>query len=92
MYEDSGDYGIFAAVIGVQAEGGDENLVTEIYREHEQQMWQYGELEPVYALKIDADEPDTLTDLRTALEAAKESLELTQQLYDTLEVTSCLSL
>ncbi len=92
LYEDSGDYGIFAAVIGVQAEDDTENLVTEIYREHEQQMWQYGELEPVYALKIDTDEPDTLTDLRTALGDAKESLELTQQLYDTLEVTSCLSL
>ena len=91
IYEDSGDYGTFAAVIGVEAEDGDENLVTEIYREHEQQMWQYGELEPVYALALNLADPDSLSTLRTALEAAKESLELTQTLYDTLEETTCLS-
>ncbi len=79
-------------MIGIHNERTHEDLVSEMFGEVEQQQMAYGDLEPVYALNIDSDEPDTLTALRTAVGDAKESLELTQQLYDTLGETTCLSL
>ncbi len=92
LYEDSSDYGTFGAVIGIHDERADEDLVSEMFGEVEQQQMQYGDLEPVYKQALSLDDLDSLTTLRTALGDAKESLELTQTLYDTLEETTCLSL
>ena len=64
--------------------------MDEIYREHEQHAWQVGEFEPLYALEVDLNEPDSFTTLRSALAACKRMVELTQKLYTTLEVTACL--
>ena len=91
LYEDTSDFGTFGAVIGIHNERTHEDLVSEMFGEVEQQQMAYGELEPVYNQALSLGDPDSLSTLRRALEAAKESLELTQQLYDTLEVTSCLS-
>lgn len=90
FYELSDGYMPYAVVIGVQREGAEDDLVDEIFREYEQQAWQAGELEPLYALEISPDDPDSLSILKDALEVAKRSLEVTQQLYRTLEVTRCL--
>jgi len=92
LYEDSSDYGTFGAVIGIQGEREGEDLVSEMFGEVEQQQMQYGDLEPVYKQALSLNDPDSLSTLRTALGNAKESLELTQQLYNTLEETTCLSL
>ncbi len=92
LYEDSSGYGTFGAVIGIHNERADEDLVSEMFGEVEQQQMQYGDLEPVYKLALSLDDPDSLKTLRTVLGDAKESLELTQQLYDTLGETTCLSL
>jgi len=80
----------FGMVVGVQQEGADLDLVDEIYREHEQHAWQVGEFEPLYALELDPDEPDSFITLRSALVVCKRMVELTQKLYATLEVTTCL--
>jgi hypothetical protein len=80
----------FGMVVSLQKEGAEIDLVDEIYREHEQHAWQVGEFEPLYALKLDPDDPDSLTTLKSALEACKSMVELTQELYTTLEVTACL--
>lgn len=80
----------FGMVVSVQKEGAESDLVEEIYCEHQQQAWQLGEFEPVYALELDPSDPDSLTTLRDALETCKHMLELTQELYTTLEVTTCL--
>ena len=91
LYEDTSDYGTFGAVIGIHNERTHEDLVSEMFGEVEQQQMAYGDLEPVYNQTLSLGDPDSLNTLRTALEAAKESLELTQHLYDTLEETTCLS-
>lgn len=80
----------FGIVVGLQQEGAELDLVDEIYREHEQHAWQIGDFEPLYALDVDLDEPDSLTTLRSALGTCKRMAELTQELYQTLEVTACL--
>jgi hypothetical protein len=80
----------FGMVVGMQREGVELDLVDEIFREHEQHAWQVGDFEPLYALELTLNEPDSLTALRSALEVCKRMVELTQKLYDTLEVTSCL--
>ena len=80
----------FGMVVTLQKEGAESDLVDEIFREHEQHAWQVGEFEPVYALEVDLDKPDSLTTLRSALEVCKRMVELTQKLYTTLEVTACL--
>jgi hypothetical protein len=90
FYEQFDGYMPYAVVIGVQHEGVEEDLVDEMFREYEQQVWQAGEYEPIYALEIDADKPGSLAALANVLEVGKRSLELTQKLYDTLEVTRCL--
>ena len=91
LYEDTSDYGTFGAVIGIHNERTHEDLVSEMFGEVEQQQMAYGDLEPVYNQALSLGDPDSLNTLRTALGAAKESLELTQHLYDTLEETTCLS-
>jgi hypothetical protein len=80
----------FGMVVSLQKEGAELDLVEETYREHEQHAWQVGEFEPLYALEVDLDEPDSITTLKSALEACKRMVELTQELYTTLEVTACL--
>ena len=90
FYELSDGYKPFAVVVGLQREGVEQDLVDEIFREYEQQVWQGGEYEPLYALEIKATEPGSLNTLKTALGVGKRSLEVTQKLYDTLEVTRCL--
>ncbi len=80
----------FGVVVGLQQEGADLDLVDEIYREHEQQAWQVGDFEPLYALDVHLDDSDSLTTLKDALGTCKRILELTQKLYNTLEVTACL--
>ena len=80
----------FAMVVGLQQEGADLDLVDEIYREHEQHAWQVGDFEPLYALDVNLDNPDSLTTLRSALGTCKRMVELTQELCATLEVTACL--
>ena len=80
----------FGMVVGLQQEGADLDLVDEIYREHEQHAWQVGDFEPLYALAVDIGAPDSITTLRSALGTCKRMLELTQKLYDTLEVTAWL--
>ena len=80
----------FGMVVGLQQEGADLDLVDEIYREHEQHAWQVGDFEPLYALDVDIGAPNSLTNLRSALGACKRMLELTQELYATLEATACL--
>lgn len=90
FYELSDGYKPYAVVVGVQREGVESDLVDEMFREYEQQAWQAGELEPLYALEISPDEPGSLSTLRDAFEVGKRSMELTQKLYRTLEVTRCL--
>ncbi len=80
----------FGLVVGLQKEGAELDLVDEIFREHEQHAWQLGEFEPVYAIELDPGIPETLTALKDALGTCKRMVELTQELYTTLEVTSCL--
>ncbi len=80
----------FGMVVSLQQEGAELDLVDEIYREYEQHVWQVGEFEPLYALEVDLNEPDSFTTLKSALEACKRMVELTQELYKTLEVTACL--
>ena len=80
----------FGMVVSLQREGAESDLVDEIFREHEQHAWQVGEFEPVYALELDPGDPDSLTTLRSALGTCNHLFELTQQLYTTLEVTTCL--
>ena len=80
----------FAMVVGLQQEGAELDLVDEIFREHEQHAWQVGDFEPLYALDVDLDAPDSLATLKSALGTCKLMLELTQELYATLEVTACL--
>ena len=80
----------FGLVVGLPKEGVELDLVDEIFREQEQLAWQSGEFEPVYALELDPSDPNTLTALRDALGSCKRMVELTQELYTTLEVTSCL--
>ena len=80
----------FGLVVGLQKEGAELDLVDEVYREQEQLAWQVGEFEPVYALELDPGIPDTLTTLKDALGTCKRMVELTQELYTTLEVTTCL--
>ena len=80
----------FALVVGLQR-GKARDLVEEVYREHEELVWNCGsEFTPVYALEVAADDAASLETLRTVLETSKRSLELTQKLVSTLEVTSCL--
>ena len=90
FYASSDGYHPFAAVLGLPREGAEHDLVDEIHQEHEQAVWQGGEFDPVYALEIAPDDPSSLTALRSALEVAKRSLALTEELYTTLEVCSCL--
>ena len=80
----------FAMVVGLQQEDAELDLVDEIYREHEQHAWQVGDFEPVYALKLDPGDPDSLATLKGALGTCKRMVELIQKLYDTLEATACL--
>lgn len=80
----------FGMVVGLQHEGAELDLVDEIYREHEQHAWQVGDFEPLYALDVDLDAPNSLTNLRSALGTCKRMVERTQELYQTLEVTACL--
>lgn len=80
----------FGMVVTLQKEGAESDLVDEIFREHEQHAWQVGEFEPVYAIELNPGNPDSLTTLRSALGTCKHLLELTQELYATLEVTACL--
>lgn len=89
-YEMSDGYLPFAALLSVQREGAEHNLVNEIHREHEDSVWQNGEYDPIYALNITSEDPDSLLTLGRALSVAKRSLELTEALYQTLEVTTCL--
>jgi hypothetical protein len=67
--------------------GGGSNAIS---LPDEQHAWQVGEFEPLYALELDPDEPDSFTTLKSALEACKRMVELTQELYTTLEVSTCL--
>lgn len=90
FYETTEGYQPFGLVVGMPHENAEMNLVEEMYREHEQLVWQGGEFDPVYALEIRPDDPDSLGTLKSALAVAKRSLELTQELYQTLEVTRCL--
>ena len=80
----------FGMVVTLQKEGAELDLVDEIFREHEQQAWQVGDFEPLYALKLDLDDLDSFIILRSALEVCKHMVELTQELYNTLEETACL--
>ena len=80
----------FGIVVGLQQEGADLDLVDEIYREHEQAAWQVGDFEPLYALEVNLNDSDSLTTLKDAFEVCKRMVELTQELYATLEVTACL--
>ena len=79
----------FGMVVGLQQEGADLDLVDEIYREHEQHAWQVGDFEPLYALDVDLGAPDSLTHLKSALGTCRRMLEFTQELYATLEVSTC---
>ena len=77
----------YALIVGLpQSQGGD--LVAEIYDEYVNTVWQSGEFSPVYALALDPDDQGNLATLRSALGVLKRSLELTQRLCATLEVTS----
>lgn len=89
FFERTEHYTPYAVVVGLQGEG-ERDLVDEIYREYEQQTWEGGEFGPVYALEVDPRDPETLRRLKTALETCRRSLELTEKLYATLEVTKCL--
>ncbi len=80
----------FGIVVGLQQEGAELDLVDEIYREHEQHAWQGGDFEPLCALAVDLGAPDSFTTLRNALGTCRRMLELTQELYQTLEVAACL--
>lgn len=90
FYAMNDSYHPFAVLLGLQPEGADHDLVDEVYREHEQAAWEGGGFDPVYVLEVLAEDPYSLTALRCALGVCKRSLELTEELYDTLEVTRCL--
>ena len=90
LYEQIDHYQPYGIVVGLPGEQS-RDLVDEIYREYEQQVWNGGEFGPVYALEVDMDDPQTLVRLKTALGTCKRSLELTEALCDTLEITTCLS-
>ena len=80
----------FALVVGLQQDRP-RDLVEEIFREHEDLVWNSGfEFAPIYAFEIELDDPKNLELLRTTLGTCKRSLELTQKLVSTLEVTACL--
>lgn len=79
-----------ALIVGLQRDT-ERDLVKEIYGEHEDMVWNSGfDFAPVYALRVEVDDTLNLGTLRTTLETCKQSLELTQKLVSTLEVTSCL--
>lgn len=90
LYEQLEHYQPYGVVVGLPGERS-RDLVDEIYEEYERDVWNSGEFGPVYALEVDMDEPQTLVRLKTALGTCQRSLELTEALYDTLEVTTCLS-
>lgn len=80
----------FAALLSLPRAGAEDDLVDEVYREYESSVWQGGEFDPVYALDLKPDDPASLSAFKTALAVAKRSFELTDELYRTLEVTTCL--
>ena len=80
----------FAALVSLPRAGSEDDLVGEVYREYEDSVWQGGEFGPVYALALEPDDPASLSRFKTTLAVAKRSLELTDELYRTLEVTTCL--
>ena len=67
--------------------GGGSNAIS---LPDESSVLQGGEFDPVYALELKPDDPASLSAFKTALTVAKRSLELTDELYRTLEVTTCL--
>ena len=80
----------FALIVGLQ-QGKARDLVVEIFREHEDMVWNSGfEFAPIFALEVNVGDTASLNTLRTTLRTCKRSLELTQQLVSTLEVTACL--
>lgn len=89
LYEQIEHYQPYGVVIGLPGEQS-RDLVDEIYGEYEQDVWNGGEFGPVYALEVDPNDPYSLITLRSALEVCKRMVELTQELYVTLEVTACL--
>ena len=89
LYEQIEHYQAYGVVIGMP-NGQSRDLVDEIYWDYERDVWNGGEFGPLYALEVDMDDPQTLVKLKTALGTCRRSLELTEALYDTLEVTSCL--
>ena len=67
--------------------GGDNDLVREMYAEHEQIIWQSGmEFQPSYALAFDPNDPDSLDCLKDALVVCREVLQETNTLLNHLEV------
>ena len=80
----------FAALVSLPRAGAEDDLVDEVYREYESSVWQGSEFDPVYALEVVPDDPASLSTFKTALAVAKRSFELTDELYQTLEVTTCL--
>ena len=90
VFEAAGGSEPFAALISLPRAGAEDDLVDEVYREYESSVWQGGEFSPVYALELEPDDPANLSAFKTALAVAKRSLERTDELYRTLEVTTCL--
>ena len=80
----------FAALVTLPRAGAEDDLVREVYREYESSVWQEGDFSPVYALEIKPADPASLNRFKNALAVAKRSLELTDELYRILEVTTCL--
>ena len=80
----------FATLVSLPRAGAEDDLVDEVYREYESWVWQGGEFSPVYALELEPDDPASLSVFKTALAVAKCSFGLTDELYRTLEVTTCL--
>lgn len=71
--------------------GGDNDLVREMYGEHEQMIWQGGmDFQPSYALAFDPNDPDSLGRLKDALVVCREVLQETNTLLNHLEVLGCL--
>ena len=89
LYGQIEHYQAYGVVIGLPS-GQSRDLVEEIYWDYERDVWNGGEFGPVYALELGED-PETLVRLKRALRICQRSLELTEALYDTLEVTSSLS-
>lgn len=77
----------FAAVLTLPQVGDD--LVSEVYSEYEESVWQGGAFNAVYALEIDPAAQASLAAFKTALAVARKSLELTGELYRVLEETTC---